>query len=90
MNSLGLSGISTSSCSDKDRDPVSCIFCTMVLLLVMDLAFLLPYTVRMLDIPSCGVLSSYMWYTKRLLISPCSYSGSTETLDYSSPPLVLR
>jgi hypothetical protein len=56
MNSLGLSGISASSCSDKGRDPVSYRFRTIILPLVMDLAFLLPYTARTLDIRSCGVL----------------------------------
>jgi hypothetical protein len=44
MNSLGLSGISASSCNGKDRDLVSCKFFTIILLLVTDLAFLLPYT----------------------------------------------
>jgi hypothetical protein len=44
MNSLELSGISASSCSDKGHDLVSFIFRTIVLLVVMDLAYLLPYT----------------------------------------------
>jgi hypothetical protein len=90
MISSGLSSISASSCSDKGRDPVSCRFLTTILLLVVDLAFLLPYTARTLGIRSHGVLSSYMWYTKWLLIYPCSYSGSAETLSSSSPPSVLQ
>jgi hypothetical protein len=85
MNYLGLSGISASSCSDKGRDLVSCRFCTIVLLVVMDLAYLLPYTTRTLGIHSCGVLPSCMWCTKWLLVFPCSYSGSAEMLDSSIP-----
>ena len=60
MSSLGLSGISASSCNDKGHDPVSCRFCTIVLLVVTDLAFLLPYTVRYCTevVPGCtGVVS---------------------------------
>ena len=90
MNSLELSGISASSCNDKGRDPVSTIFHTIVLLLLMDLAFKLPYTVRMLDICSCGVLPSCMWCTKRLLVCPCSYFGSTEMLGSSNPLSILQ
>jgi hypothetical protein len=88
MNSLELSGISTSLCSDKGRDLVSCIFHTITLLLVADLAYLLPYTARMLGIHSCGVLLSYMRCTKQLLVCPCSYSGSAEMLDSSNPPSI--
>ena len=54
--------------------PVSYRSRTIVFLLVMDLAFLLPCTMGMLDICSYGVLLSYMWYTKWLLfcLYPCS------------------
>jgi hypothetical protein len=79
MKSLELSGIYASSCSDTDRDLVSFIFHTIILLLVMDLAFLLPYIAQTLDIHSCGVLPSSTWYTKWLLVFPCSYSGSNGT-----------
>jgi hypothetical protein len=61
MNSLGLSGIFVSLYSDKGSGLVSYIFCTIILPLVMDSAFLLPYTAQMLDIRSCGVLPSCMW-----------------------------
>jgi hypothetical protein len=44
MNSLELSGISASLGSDMDRGSVSYKFHTIALLLVMDLEFLLPYT----------------------------------------------
>jgi hypothetical protein len=90
MNSLGLSGTSASSCSDKGRDSIFCRFHTIVLPVVMDLAYLLPYTVQMLGICYCGVLPSYILYTKRLLICPCSYSGSIEMLDSSNPPSIPR
>jgi hypothetical protein len=90
MSSLGLSGISASSCSDKGRDPVSCRFRTIFILLVADLAFLLPYTARMLDIHTCGVLPSCMWYTKQLLVCPYSYSGLAGTLSSSNIPSTLQ
>jgi hypothetical protein len=90
MNSLGMSGISTSMCSDMDRDLVSCIFFTIILLLVTDLEFLLPYTARMSYIRSCGVLLSCMWYTKWLLVCPYSYSSLTKKLNSSDPPSVLK
>jgi hypothetical protein len=77
MNSLELSGIFASWCSDKGRDSVSWIFRTIILPLVMDSTFLLPCTARMLDIHSCGVLLSCTWYTKWLLVCPCSCSSST-------------
>ena len=56
----------------------------------MGLAFLLPYTVRMLDIHSCGVLLSCMWYTKRLHVCPCFCFGLVGMLSSSNPPLSLR
>jgi hypothetical protein len=90
MNSLGLSGISTSLGSDMDRGLVSCRFCTIVLLLVTNLALLLPYIAQMLDIHSYGVLPSYMWYTKQLLVCPYFCSGLARTLSYSNPPSSLR
>jgi hypothetical protein len=90
MNSLELSSISASSCSEKGHDPVSCIFHTIVLPVVTDLASLLPCTPQMLGIHSCGVLPSCMWCTKRLPICPCSYSGSVEMLDSSNHPSILR
>ena len=86
MNSLGLFGIFASSFSDKSSDPFSYIFRTITLLLVEDLAYLLPYTTRMLGIRSCGVLLSYMWYTKQLLFCPYSCFGLIEMLDYSGLP----
>jgi hypothetical protein len=89
MNSLGLSGISASSCSDKGRDPVSCIFHTIILPVVVGLAYLSPYTARMLGIRSYGVLPSCRWCTKWLLVCPCSYSGSAEMLSSSNPPSAL-
>jgi hypothetical protein len=88
MNSLELSGISTSFCIDKGRELVSCIFHTIILHVVVYLAYLFPYTTRMLDIRSCGVLPSCMWCTKQLLVFPCSYSGSTEMLDSSNHPSI--
>jgi hypothetical protein len=90
MNSLGLSGISASSGRDRGHDLVSYKLHTMALLWVMGLEFLLPYTVRMLDICSCGVLLSCMCYTKELLVCPYSYSGSTEMLNSSSPHSTLQ
>jgi hypothetical protein len=90
MKSLELSGISASSCSDKGHDPISCIFFTTLLPMVTDLEYWLPYTTRVLGIHSCGVLLACMWCTKLLLICPCSYSGSTEMLDSSNPPSILR
>jgi hypothetical protein len=90
MNSLGLSSISTSLCRDKGRDLVFCRFHTIVLPVVMDLAYLLPYTARTLGIRSCGVLTSCIWYTKWLLVCPCSYSGSAEMLDSLNPPSIPR
>jgi hypothetical protein len=89
MNSLGLSGIFASLGSDMDRGLVSYIFRTIVLL-VSYFSFMLPYTTQMLDIRSCGVLLSYMWYTKRLLICPYFCSGLAGTLSYSNPPSALR
>jgi hypothetical protein len=90
MNSLELSGISASSCSDKGRDPVSCIFHTIILPMVAGLAYLSPYTARMSGIRSCVVLPSCRWCTKQLLVFPCSCSGSTEMLNSSNPPSILR
>jgi hypothetical protein len=88
MNSLELFDISASLCSGKGCDPVSCIFRTRVLPMVTSLAYRLPYTMRMLDTRSCGVLLSFMWCTKKLLVCPCSYSGSIEMLDSSNPPSI--
>jgi hypothetical protein len=88
MNSLELFGISASSCSDKGRDPISFTFCTIILPVVADLAYLFPYTAQMLGIHFCGVLLSCMWCTKQLLICPCSYSGLAETLNSSNPPSI--
>jgi hypothetical protein len=90
MNSLGLSGISTSLGSDMVCGSVSYRFRTIVLLLVADLTFLLSYTVKMLDIHSCGVLPSCMWYTKRLLVYPCFCFVLDGTLSSSNPLSVLR
>jgi hypothetical protein len=64
MNSLGLSSTSASLGNDMDHGLVSYKFHTIVLLLVMDLAFMLTCIVRMLDIRSYGVLPSCMWYTE--------------------------
>jgi hypothetical protein len=58
MNSLGMFGIFASSCSGKGRDPVSFIFYTISLLLVVGWAYLSPYTTRMLGTRSYGVLPS--------------------------------
>jgi hypothetical protein len=88
MNSLELSGIYASLCSDKGHDPVSCIFITIILPVLVDLAYMLPYTSQMLVIHYFGVLPSYMWCTKQLLVCPCSYSGSTEMLDSSNHPSI--
>jgi hypothetical protein len=44
MKSLGMSGTSSSLGSDMDRGPVSYIFHTIVLMLVMYLEFLQPCT----------------------------------------------
>jgi hypothetical protein len=64
MSSLGLFGIFESSCNGKGRDPVSCIFHTIIPPVVAGLASLLPYTVQTSDTCFCGVLLSCMWYTK--------------------------
>jgi hypothetical protein len=40
----------------------------------------------MLGTHSCGVLLSYMWYTKQLIFSPYSFFGSVEMLNSSDPP----
>jgi hypothetical protein len=90
MNSLELSGIFASSCSDKGHDLVSFIFHTIVLPVVTDLACLLPCTTRMLGIHSCAVLLSCMWCTKQFPICRCSYSASVEMLDSSNHPSILR
>jgi hypothetical protein len=58
MSSLELFGISTSLYSGKGRDLVSFIFYTIILPVVVGLASLFPYTVRMLGIHSYGVLPS--------------------------------
>jgi hypothetical protein len=42
----------------------------------------------MLDIRSCGVLLSCMWYTKQLISCTCSYSDLGERLDSLDPPSV--
>jgi hypothetical protein len=88
MNSLGLSGIFSSPCSDKGCDWVSYIFRTIILPVVVGLAYLFPYTMQMMAIRSCGVLLFCMWCTKRLLVYPCSYSGSTKMLYTSNPPSI--
>jgi hypothetical protein len=44
----------------------------------------------MLDIHSCGVLLSCMWYTKRLLICPYLCSSLVVMLIYSCPSSSLR
>jgi hypothetical protein len=56
----------------------------------MDFSFLLPYTTRMLDIRSCGVLLSCMWYTSRILLCPYFCFGLDGTLSSSNPPSVPR
>jgi hypothetical protein len=58
MRSWGLFGISASSCSGKGRDPISYIFRTIILPMLVGLAFLFPYTMRMLGIHSYGFLPS--------------------------------
>jgi hypothetical protein len=90
MSYLGRSGIYASSGSDRGRDPVCYRLHTMVHLWVMGLAFLLPYTARMLDIRSCGGLPSCMWYMKQLHVCLFSYSGLVEKLSSSSPPSALQ
>jgi hypothetical protein len=64
MNFLVLSYISASLDNDMDHSHVSYKSCTIVLLLVMGLVPLSPYTVRKLEIHSYGVLMSYIGYTK--------------------------
>jgi hypothetical protein len=81
-----LSGTSASLGNGMDHDPVSYRSHTIVLLLAISLAFLLPCTARMLDIRSYGVLLSYMWYTKRLLFCPYFCSGLAGTLSSSDTP----
>jgi hypothetical protein len=44
----------------------------------------------MFDIHSYGVLFSYMWYTKWLLICPYFCFGSAGTLSSSDPPSTPR
>jgi hypothetical protein len=44
MRSWGLFGIYASSCNGKGRDPVSYIFRTIILSVVVGLEFLMPYT----------------------------------------------
>jgi hypothetical protein len=90
MNSLRLFGTSATLGSDMDRGPVSYRFRTIVILLVMDLAFLFPCTARMLDIRSYGVLLSCMWYTKRLLVCPYFSSSLVGTLICLDPPSTPR
>ena len=85
-----LSGNFASLGSGMDHDPISYRSHTIVLLLAMGLEFLLPCTAPMLDIRSYGVLMSYMWYTKRLLFCPCSFSGLDEMLISSYPPSSMR
>jgi hypothetical protein len=59
MSSWGLFGIFASSCCGKGRELVSFIFHTIILPVVVGLASLSPYTMRMLGIHSYGVLPSY-------------------------------
>jgi hypothetical protein len=86
MSSSVLSGTSASLGSGMDHDLVFYRSHTIVLLLAMDLAFLLPCTAQMLDIRSHGVLLSYMWYTKRLLFCPYPCFGLARKLSSSDPP----
>jgi hypothetical protein len=90
MNSLGLSGISTSLGSDMNHGFVFYRFHTIVLLLVIDLASLRPCTVQMSDIHFCGVLPPHMWYIKQLLICTYFCFGLAQMLNYSNPPSSLR
>jgi hypothetical protein len=89
MSSLGLFGISASTCNGKGRDLVSCRFHTIIPPVVACLASLFPYTAGTSDIHFCGVILSCMWYTKRLLVCPCSYSGLAEMLSYLYPLSIL-
>jgi hypothetical protein len=90
MKSLELSSIFTSLGSDMDCGPLSYRFCTIVLLFVKNFPSMLPYTTRMLDICSYGVLMSCMWYTKRILVYSYFCSGLAGTLSSSNPPSSLR
>ena len=86
MNSYALSGISTSLDSDMDHALMSYISHTIVRLMVKGLAVLFQCTMQMLGICSCGVLLSYMWYTKQILFCPYSCSVLIEMLDSSGIP----
>jgi hypothetical protein len=75
-----------------DHAPVSYRSHAIVLMSAKGLAVLLPCTARMLGTHSCGVLLSYMWYTKQLLFCPYPCSGLVEmsnSLDPPSAPLLL-
>jgi hypothetical protein len=86
MNSYALYCILASLDSDMDHAPMSYISHTIFLLMEKGLVVLFPCTTRMLGIHSCGVLLSYMWYTKQLLFCPYSCSGLIEMLYSSGPP----
>jgi len=58
----------------------------MVLLLARGLVALLPSTAQKLDIHSYDVLLSCITYTKQLLFSLFTYSGSVEMSNSSDPP----
>jgi hypothetical protein len=75
MNFWVLCYTSASLDNDMDHDHVFYKSHTMVLLLAKGLVLMFPCTTRKLDIHSCGVLLSCMWYTKQLLFFFCPYSG---------------
>jgi hypothetical protein len=81
MKSLALSGIFASLDSDMDHAPMYYKSHTIFLLMAKGLVVSLPCTARTLGICSCGVLVSYMWYTKQILFCPYSCSGLIEMLD---------
>ena len=76
--------------NDMDHAHVFYISLTMVLLLEKNVLLMLPCTAQKLDICSCGVLLSCMWYTKQLLICPYFFSGLAGMLSSSNPPSTLR
>ena len=92
MSSWVLFGTSSSLENDMDHAHVSYRSQTMVIMMEKGLVLLFPCTTSTLDIHSCGVLLSCMWYTKQLLFSLCLCFGSIEMWGSSDPlssPLLL-
>jgi hypothetical protein len=88
MNSLELSGISASWGSDMDCGLFSYIFLTMVLSLVTNLAFLLPYTaLPYLCFGLLGMLSSSNPPTDLRGMDPSADIGFLPFVEFPAEPL---